>query len=470
MSHFLLICDTATENRNACIQAAKKKLSQLGLLVQSTECDSFAAAWACSMAFAGESVVSDSGACLLMGQALDDGGVPVRAASLNSHWATEGGAVPKAFDGIFMAATSRQGELTVGADVLGRFPVYYWATPERIVVASSPELFKAHPLFERRLDTRALAGLLMLNYFTDGGCLWKGVRRLGAGNLLRYRNGRATESPQYRMPFSDEYFGLTLDQQGDLIDGILRECIEDHLRGHDRAELFCSGGLDSRMLAGYVQRSSKVRTAITWGDPDDFEMLCAGKVVRKLGITHEKWPVQFPDFPTFARRSVEWQGLSIGFTGLAFWQGRQTPAAPGGFLSGQAMDAAIGGTVVLSYKANTGFKDVMTRDGAWAVPVPVLRRLLRSEVFNGEIDAAQAAMDKTFEDFAPRDYQRVNGYNLLHRHRFHTTCVIGLHGFWGWPILPAMDRRVLRVIAGLPKDSFPSAGSKSILYARAFRN
>ncbi len=414
----------------------------------------FAAVWASSRAWGGEAAAVGSGSCLLMGQALAGGKKSLRPEDVYAAWSSAGKQVPGHFEGIHMAAIFDGKRVRVGADPLGRFPVYYSCLNGGVVVASSPELFRSHPCWSGRLDTQALAGLLLLNYFQNGECLWDTVRRLGAGNMLIWSSTEALEVPQYRMTFSDENFGLSQDKQAEMVDARLREVIDDYLKIGSRCEMFMSGGLDSRMLAGYVEGNPALVRAITWGNPGDFELRCAKKAVNRIGLAHEIWPLNAAEYPLFAQRAIQWQGLSIGMNGLQFWQDRRTPVAPGGCLSGQALDAAVGGAMVLGIRENAGFRDIFLRDNSWAIPETVLRKLLRKEVFGGAIDTALDRMRREYEYLAEREFQRINAYGLMHRHRFHTSAVLGLHGLWGWPLLPGTDTRVLQVLRGLPQDSF----------------
>ncbi len=458
MSHYLIVFDPAAEHRSLCIEKAKTELAELGLEVKTCESGNFAAAWACARAWPGESWSGPEGAAVLMGQALEGGQRRVRAGDLPGKWRCLPSAVPEPFDGIHMAAMCYGSRVFVAGDILGRFPVYYHTGSGHVVVASSPDLFRCHPEWRGEVDLEAIAGLLMLKYFPDGHSLWKGVRRLGAGNLLVCENGRTTEKVQYRLPLSDEHFTKSFEQHCDLVDSAFSEAIGRHMpRGVDY-EMFCSGGLDTRMLAGYLRGQSLIKRAITWGERDDFEMQCARRVVKNIGVEHETWPVRNDEYPLFARRSVKWHSLALGFNAPCFWQDRHTPPAPGGFVSGQAMDESIGGGIVINSELVTGrpagFEQLFARDNGWGIPLDVLKQLLRKEVFGDAPDAALSSMKHQYTLSGESDFHRVFAYTLLHRHRFHTASVIGLHGLWGWPVLPAFDRRMLQVLGGIPKESF----------------
>lgn len=458
MSHFFFLVDPDPDRRAASMRRARTELQELGLTVETCEKGNASAAWCRARAWPAKHSVSSNSVCLVMGQALRDGHTPVEPDDLATDWQLLPGEIPQPYDGIHMTVLARSDEVYVAADPLGRFPVYYQAGADQLLLASSPELFRCHPMWKADVDPEGLASLLLLNYFRDGKTLWAGVRRMGHGNMLIWSGGEVRERMQYRLQLTDELWGKSFEKQCEAVEAAFQDAIHRHLPDSQPFELFCSGGLDSRMLAGYLGDHPALSKAITWGNSDDFEMRCAKKVVRNLGIAHECWPVQTENYPLFARKKVKFESLSTGFNALSFMQDRCTAPAPGGFVSGQAMDCAIGGTVVINQELKTGcesgFEQLLARENGWAIPVQVLPGLLRKGVFGDAADAVLHRMRRDYESFSRHEFQRINAYSLLHRHRFHTTAVIGLHGLWGWPVLPAFDRKVLQVLGGISKESF----------------
>jgi asparagine synthase (glutamine-hydrolysing) len=75
--------------------------------------------------------------------------------------------------------------LTLGADLIGMFPVYWWTGGEVLLAGSSPELFRLHPCFRSSIDLEGLTGILLTMNSVDGRTLLEGVRRLAPGHFLR---------------------------------------------------------------------------------------------------------------------------------------------------------------------------------------------------------------------------------------------------------------------------------------------
>jgi hypothetical protein len=88
---------------------------------------------------------------------------------LAAAWSSLPEQMPPALEGIHAAFMyGSDGSWTAGADILGVMPVYYWCGKDCAIVASSPELFRAHASFRAELDPKALAGILRAKSSTAG--------------------------------------------------------------------------------------------------------------------------------------------------------------------------------------------------------------------------------------------------------------------------------------------------------------
>ena len=99
-----------------------------------------------------------------------------------------------------------------GADILGVFPIYYYADSEILLVGSSPELFRYHGLFRMELDLEGLVAILLMNNSFEGRTLLRGVRRLGPGRVLVWDRisavrGAAVRAATRAIPFQREFLG-----------------------------------------------------------------------------------------------------------------------------------------------------------------------------------------------------------------------------------------------------------------------
>ncbi|MDA0867561.1 MAG: asparagine synthase-related protein, partial [Cyanobacteria bacterium] len=303
------------------------------------------------------------------------------------------------------------------------------------VVASSPELLRHHPAFHPRLSVEGLIGVMVLRVLVSDRSLWVGVKRLGAGNLLTVApDGRLTEQAQYRVPcFQADidkagYDRLSFEEQVDVLAAAVDQAIARHAPATDDQILLLSGGLDSRTLAGFLQRQGATPHLLTFGRADDLEALCAKAVAQHLG-----WPYQIYDavsalaktgdltaaFIENAAFLTQWghlAGSTAGLTNMG-WH-HLAPLGLNGrpLISGLAMDRAICGIRV----ANPNFEKVMKYElGEEGLSPQLTRRLLLSEPSVQEkLDQVMADIHQSYTHYSDVEIQRAWLLNLYHRNRF----------------------------------------------------
>jgi asparagine synthase (glutamine-hydrolysing) len=143
-----------------------------------------------------------------------------------------------------------------------------------VIVSSSPESFRHHPLFRAEVDPLGLAALLLLHSPSQGETLHAGVNRLRAGHVLLADTGRGIRevvdwSPPQEPVLPDTPFAHHVQ----LLDQALEEAVARQTAPGIRHAVLLSGGRDSRMLAGYLRDLGHRPLAITVGEVPEPERL-----------------------------------------------------------------------------------------------------------------------------------------------------------------------------------------------------
>jgi asparagine synthase (glutamine-hydrolysing) len=425
-----------------------------GLVTGSCSAGPFTALWTAS-AYAPVSHVSDLGAAVVLGTPIHgDAGAWVTASELRGVWPPGDSARAAPFDGFYAALTyDPHHGLVAGADLFGRFPVYYFEAGDVLLVGSSPELFRHHPSFRRAFDSLGLVGILLTNGLVEGRTLWKDVRRLDAGHLLAAPvGGPAREIRQYQMPLTDRYFDLPIERQVEVLDAALDRAIRRHVPRGPRPTLLLSGGLDSRTVAGFLARQGISPLAVTRGLRGDIEMQCATRVARQLHFEH----LASESDPSHAledvRTRARWEHLASGFNGSGGWGSHRLLGRLGGpVVSGYSMDWIIGG-----YAPSTPdlrFEIFFEHQNRWGLRPAVLDRLLRHEVFGDSVREVTAMIERRYRSYSDLEFRRALCFALHHRQRFHIGSHAWSESFGAWPIVPAVDMGVLAVAGGMPASA-----------------
>ena len=204
MTNFLIVVDAEREQRSQFIQAIESRISPVeGLIVQQCQADDCSIIWAANPQAPISAVNDAEGMTVVWGEAIaPDSSARISARQLRDLWSGDDYSRYPAFDGYYSAVTyHRDHGLVVGADLLGTFPIYYYADGQITLVGSSPELFQYHPRFTAELNPTGLIGILLTNGLVGGQTLWQSVLRLQEGHLLVAKPAQLPqEIQQYQVP------------------------------------------------------------------------------------------------------------------------------------------------------------------------------------------------------------------------------------------------------------------------------
>ena len=386
-----------------------------------------------------------------------------------------GSKLPRALDGFHAAIVySSQKGLIVGADLLGVFPIYYYASEEIILVGSSPELFRYHPCFRMKFNPAGFLGILLTNGTFDGQTLLCGVKRLAPGHLLISRYGEPVEEVlQFKLPVSDKYFDLRLSEQVEVLDQALEEAISRHVPKGEKCCLTLSGGLDSRLIGGYLKQNDLDVVALTEGLPTDYEMRCAIRVANELGFKHVQITIGGNSYPRFACLESKWQHLNAAFGTINSWgfyphlRKIATRVVAGYF--GTEILGDLFSTIPIPKLGRSVSLEMLFQYDLWASRPEALRRLLKEE-YSALIPETLRKVKKIYESYSGLEFQRLWCFGLHKRARIYVGNIVWKLSFGSWPVLPFADHKVLETAGGMPIEALVNRSTEKELLCRKFPN
>jgi asparagine synthase (glutamine-hydrolysing) len=477
MANFLIVIDPDRERREKFAESIMPRLSPVpGLVLNSVSTGDFFAGWA-AVSSAPVAWKSERGcAAVEWGALVTDDSESVSVDELAQLWSRPATRESAFFNGFYAAAVySAEGGLAVGADLLGIYPVYYWAQDGVVLVGSSPELFRYHPSFSMQLDPRGLASILLMMHILDGQTLMKGVRRLAAGHLLTWQQGQpAREVKQYQIRVSRDRYDLPFSAHVEALDGAINEALSRSVQAQRRCCLLLSGGLDSRMLGGYLKERDIAVSALTMGIETDIEMRLARNVARKMGFPHNSVEVEYGSYAECASRQATWEHVANGFNDICNWGlGPSLTPYRSRVVMGHAFDAAVGtrsiGWAYSPASKSVSFDGLMAYTNRWGISPAVLERLLRHDVFEkGLVEGIISDLRAKYGSYSDSESQRVWCFNLYHRQRFHVGSSAWAFSFGAWPAMPVLDRRLLECAASIPAASIAERRAQTELLCTRF--
>ncbi len=348
------------------------------------------------------------------------------------------------------------GVVTLASDTLGFCPVYYWSDDEVFIFASEPLLIHAHPRVERRLSLAGLAGILLQGHMANGQTIWRGIRRPDPGHAVRWERGKgSTCLPANPLSPTDEYFRLEYEnarhRMAETLAASIRRSVPE-----GNVSLMLSGGLDSRLVAGYLDRIAPRRTtAYVFGDPKDIEVECATAVRKALRMKEVRATLHYERYSSLAAQFIRQEQLSNSLVDFAWPSGFGDAAFVSPYLmSGLHGDAVIGGTTIpwaLDPRTGEfGFDRLLESVTAWGFKPDDVANLMA-------VDSARRIVDDVIEEMRARydamlgsPFQKTWLWTLQNRVRFHTFPYAWRMASHVWPLTPYGDREMLGLASALP--------------------
>jgi asparagine synthase (glutamine-hydrolysing) len=472
--NYLVVIDPDDDRRRGFIESWRAGIAPIhGLAVGHLHAGACSVLWAVAPETPVDSVQDEGGCAVIFGAAHEDGR-PVRVTELRRE--RPASAAPP-LDGLHVCITSDGRALRVSGDVLGILPVYFGAFSGGALVASSPELFKRHPAIHLSFDPSGLIGLLMTTHSLGGRTLFREVRRAQAGHMLRWSPETGfLEASHYQIPEHVEMFDTPLPEVVDSVDGVLDRAVRSALPATGgQTGMLLSGGLDSRMLAGYLHRQSRQVQALTLGVRDDFEVQCARAVAGACGFSHHVAEIDSRRYPDLAQLQSRWEHGLNGFVNVTAWdlqsilKGIKTPS----IMTGYIMDPIVGGSHMTwafgGPPEEQGFQRMWRQTRRWGLSDETIVRLVRPDVLGSILHDLNEEAREAYGSYAARESRRAWAFDLRHRQRFHVGRNLWVLGFSNWPSAPAMHRAVLSAAASVPAALLSGRWLQRQICVRKFR-
>ncbi|MCA9261561.1 MAG: hypothetical protein KDA61_20230 [Planctomycetales bacterium] len=461
MVHFAFVFDANPSSRRQFVVETERRLHDCSeLTVHSAELGDMSLVWAVGQRTPTSLLQTADQLTLLIGYAIDDDGTWLTAAQLSERYSLACGR-PFVADGYYAAIRSdAQGRFSVGVDPWGMFPCYWRADGNVLLAGSSAEALGSHPGCKLTVDLLGLSGILLSNGLVAHRSLFENVARLQTGCNLERFGGSVAERRVFALVRDDRQRDLSGEELSRVVDHEFQRAVARHAPSDD-ASLLLSGGMDSRLMAGYLHALDFRPRAICFGRPYDFECRAALRVSEALDLSIEldSHEIAADEAGEQAIRLARWQHLSGGFGEFEKWTATRADALPARFFcSGYFVDDLLGGlSLRTGYEAAAGdwsFATFRSRTGRWALSVEEMEALLlhgdKREMTAAVLDAWKSDYER--EDWEP--HQCCFAGKLASRPRYHIGSHLHRMSSVSWPLTPTLDRRFVQTLFNLDPHPF----------------
>ena len=142
--------------------------------------------------------------------------------------------------------------LFLARDRLGKKPLYYRDTPERLIFGSEVKALLPHPDCPRELDAGNLSKYLAYEYVPSPHCIFKGIHKLPAGHWLTWKHGQTRLHRYWDVKFSNGSDQRPEDEIAEELGERLKEAVRLRLISDVPLGVFLSGGIDSSSVVAMM--------------------------------------------------------------------------------------------------------------------------------------------------------------------------------------------------------------------------
>lgn len=209
-------------------------------------------------------------------------------------WRRDRASTLRALRGMYALAVwdGRDDTLTLARDPAGQKPMYYAPLPGGgLAFGSEFKAVLAHPLVAREIDPVALRRYLTFDFVPGDATIYRTVRRVPAGHVLRWVAGEFTVEPLWPVPASTP----PLDNPGEAANALwdaLGGAVERRLMADVPLGVFLSGGLDSTALVAALSERvdpTRLKTfSVAFEDRTFDESSHARRVAEHFGTEHHE--------------------------------------------------------------------------------------------------------------------------------------------------------------------------------------
>ena len=186
-------------------------------------------------------------------------------------------------------------ELLLARDRFGKKPLYYAQVGRSLIFGSELKALLEHPGCPSELDPEGLSRYLALEYVPTPYAIFRGVRKLPGGHVLRWRDGRVSVDRYWSLSFASGPSADdpdTDDEYAEELTARLREAVRRRLMSDVPLGAFLSGGIDSSSIVAMMVEampSRDVKTfSIGFGERSFDESEHARRVAEHFGTDHHE--------------------------------------------------------------------------------------------------------------------------------------------------------------------------------------
>jgi len=211
---------------------------------------------------------------------------------------------------VFAIYDEKEQRMIAGNDRYGSRNIFYVAKPEKLIFSSEIKPILRDPLIHPELNLDAIGEFFTFSHLLGNKTFFKGINVLPPASILLYdySKGKTVIRRYWDFEFQRKRKPVSLDYYVKEFDIIMEKAVERRMRDKGKIGIFLSGGLDSRLIAGFAKkiadRMGKELISYTFGTKGGYQENIARQVADQLDIENKFYEIPADFIARFADEIV----------------------------------------------------------------------------------------------------------------------------------------------------------------------
>jgi hypothetical protein len=147
---------------------------------------------------------------------------------------------------------SKKNKVIVITDKYGMRPLYWFNNSNILIISTIPKIICQHEQFDKKINYPGIADFIKFEWVTNDATFFQNINRFSAATINVFSEGNLKTTKYYNWPSDIVRNNCSIEENAEKGFNLLKRAVNRTLTGVSFPGVTISGGLDSRILAGFI--------------------------------------------------------------------------------------------------------------------------------------------------------------------------------------------------------------------------
>lgn len=148
----------------------------------------------------------------------------------------------------------KKNEVVVFTDRYGMRPLFWFKSINVTIISNSFSAICEHDQFDNKINFYAIADFLKFEWVTNDATFFQKINRVSAGTINYFNQNGLKVKQYYTWPAEIERYNCSIEENAEQGYNLLCRAVKRVLKGLSSPGVTLSGGLDTRIITGFINR------------------------------------------------------------------------------------------------------------------------------------------------------------------------------------------------------------------------